>query len=670
MSDDEYYEDIVKNYIYDNKNEKTSVRFFPDKNIATVTETDFTGEESIEVGIAEEGMTREELEKYFPPLPAHAKQGHTYNLLHIIKSVIYEAFKKEGLNLEEGNVRNFWYTHLKKMITEILGLGETSTVLSTINTAWDQMINSGMVNYEDMNIVGGKESNRVSVVRDSPFSNLIIAVEKVDYFHMYQWIPRLFNSTLITAGGQPSRTVARAFIRELKELAVDLDQDFFMCTISDLDPAGYYIQEAFRKQFESAIRYYGGTGNIQIRRIFVREDQITPELLISQAMPCQDKAKSDKARKAEDTKWDFFCKMTNGGIYIPAPSGWTGPTYEKDGQTVVRALLEMNAFSKEVIERSIIKELLKIIEETADESKIMIPEIMRIFQEMRGTVSERKYKEWYSHLIEPLKRRFLKDTSDWSHEIWKIYSDAKKEIETKYEEQINEQYGIARENEPELWAEKDRIEEEIAELEKQLENVDSEIQEKCSEQYDEISNLEEKRDNEIEEKEEERDYKNEKLAEFRDERATVFNPLEQNLKNKINEYVFNDPELQFYFKDIEMMSRFQKHIAKMLTDPDLLLVDMKSCFEHPVFAFLEQDLLHQASQVKDDNVGNVRKSFPRAFTDEMVKYLLELVKEKQFTIDEDMVEFEDLSSEVAELKEKTNKAIDDGSWKEEESEEE
>ena len=189
MNDYEY-EDIAKDYVYDNKKERTTVRFFPYKNIATVTETEFAGDESIEVGIAEEGMTKEELEHYFPPPPAHAKKGFTYNLAHIIRSVIYEAFQKEGFGLEEGNVRNFWYTHLKKMITETLGLGETATVLSTINSAWDQVINSGLVNYEGMNIIGGKESNRVSVVRDSPFSNLIIAVEKVDYFHMYQWIPQ------------------------------------------------------------------------------------------------------------------------------------------------------------------------------------------------------------------------------------------------------------------------------------------------------------------------------------------------------------------------------------------------------------------------------------------------------------------------------------------------
>lgn len=268
MTEDYEYEDVDRDYQYDNKREHTSVRLFPDKNIATVIKTEFSGDEAIEVDVVVEGMTKEELERYFPPLPAHRKQGHTYSLAKIIRSVIYEAFIKEGEEIEEGNVRHFWYTPLKKLITEILGLGENDAVLSAINDSWGQMINSGLVTYEGMNVLGGKENARLSVVRDSPFSNLIIAVEKVDYFHMYQWIPRLFNSTLITAGGQPSRTVARAFIRQLKDLGVDLNQQFYMCTISDLDPAGYYIQDAFRKQFESAIEYYGGSGSVSIRRLF------------------------------------------------------------------------------------------------------------------------------------------------------------------------------------------------------------------------------------------------------------------------------------------------------------------------------------------------------------------------------------------------------------------
>ncbi|TET23959.1 MAG: hypothetical protein E3J78_01800, partial [Candidatus Cloacimonadota bacterium] len=617
MTEDYEYEDIEQDYKYDKKRKHTSVRFFPDKNIATVTKSEFEGEEAIEVAILVEGMTKDELERYFPPLPAHRKQGHTYSLARIVRSVIYEAFTKEGEDIEGGNVRHFWYTHLKKFITEILGLGETDVVLGTINTAWGEMINSGLVTYEGMNIIGGKENVRLSVVKDSPFSNLIIAVEKVDYFYTYQWIPRLFNSTLITAGGQPSRTVARAFIRQLKDLGVDLDQQFYMCTISDLDPAGYYIQDAFRKQFESAIEYYGGSGAVSIERLFVREDQITPDLLKAQAMPCQDKAKGDKARKAENTKWEYFCSMTNGGIYMPDPPGWTGPVYEKDGQHVVRALLEMTAFSKEIIERSIIRELLKIIKETNDESKILIPEIMRIFEEQKDEVSDEQFEKWRRILIQPLISQFLSDTNKWRYNINDTYNTQYNEIDDKYQEKIDEQLQESREREPDLYEKKDDLEAKIKALKEELDIVDGEIGEKCADIFELIDDLESKRDDEFDEIQEQKDYRMEKLEEFKDEKSTVFNPLEQGLKADIKEFIQDAPELQLYFIDIEQMNRFKPHIGRLLTQPKLLLEEDVSCFDQPISTFKEKDLLQKASSVKDENVGKVRNAFPKVFTDEM-----------------------------------------------------
>jgi len=669
MTEDYEYEDIDQDYQYDNKREHTSVRLFSDKNIATVIKTEFSGDETIEVGIIAEGMTKEELERYFPPLPAHQKMGHTYSLAKIIRSVIYEAFIKEGEEIEEGNVRNFWYTHLKKLITEVLGLGETKTVLSAINKAWGEMINSGLVTYEGMNVLGGKENARLSVVKDSPFSNLIIAVEKVDYFHMYQWIPRLFNSTLITAGGQPSRTVARAFIRQLKDFGVDLDQQFYMCTITDLDPAGYYIQDAFRKQFESAIIYYGGSGSVSIRRLFVREDQITPDLLKAQAMPCQDKTKEEKGKKAEDTKWKYFCSMTNGGLYISEPPGWTGPVYEKDGKRVVRALLEMNAFSKEIIEQSIIRELLKIIKETNDESKIMIPEMMRIFEEQKDEVSDKQFEKWREILIQPLINQFLSDTDKWRSNIRSIYNARYTEIDDEYQEKIDEQEQESREREPELYEKKDSLEAKITALKDELGTVDGEIEEKCADIFEEIANLEGKRDEEFDEIQEQKDYRSKKLEEFKDEKATVFNPLEQGLKADIKEFIRDNPELQLYFINIEQMNRFKPHIGRLIIKPELLLVKNISCFDQPISTFKETDLLQKASLVKDENVGNVRNAFPKIFTEEMKLLINERLADQEFSIDEEQIEFVDLSEEVQNAMDETEEKISDGTWKESEEDE-
>lgn len=694
--------DIDRPFYYDGVLKKTSVRYFLDENIATVTAVTESGGSMVDVGVLVEGMDREQIESWFPPLSQKMakKTSITYNLSRLVRSIIYEAYKKEGLQLEEGNVRNFWYTHLKKIITKKLGLGETDSVLTTINNAWGDVINSGLVNYEGMNILGGKEGQRHSIVKDSPFSNLIIAVEKADYFYSFNWIPKLFNCTLITAGGQPSRTVARAFIYELSNLGVDLDQDFHMCVASDLDPAGYYIQDAFRKQFEAAIQYYGGSGTVEIRRLFVRRDQVSDTLLESVAMPCRDKANSEKAVKAEDTKWQNFCKETKGGIYVNVPPDWDGPTFEIEGEKKVRGLLEMNAFPKTVIERAIITELLKIIEDTNDESKIMIPEIMRIFEEMRLTAGEEEYKDWHQKIIQPLIDRFLSDTNRWFKDISDKQEteerEARKErnninfpIDNEYDDLIEKQREECREREPDLHEQKESLEAQIKELEGQLDDTESEIRENCSDIFDEITRLrqesEDKQKPANDEYDAERErikermiYRERKLKEFRDENATVFNPVEKALRRDVamglgepwafpNNMVPSDHDLIIYFKELEQRNRFKPHIGRLLTEPEALLEEAISCFAQTAPAFEEDDLLQKASADKEENVGGVRRAFPPVFTNEMKTFLRERLADVNpdgFVVRGE-VKPKDLTVELLDAMERTEAEIESGGWKEE-----
>jgi hypothetical protein len=695
LPDEEYeYEDIVEKYEYANKSESTSVRYFPNRSIATITKT-VEQDGALTTEIVKTGMDFEEIKKYFPPYRSNS--GDEYNRALLIRSIIYEAFKKEGRELEEGNVRNFWYTHLKYIITRILGESESNSVETTIGTAWGEVINSGLVTYEGMNIIGGKESTRISVVKDSPFNNLIIAVEKEDYYNYFKWIPCLFNCTLITAGGEPSRAVARAFIKQLRDLGVNLDQQFYMCVASDLDPAGYDIQDAFRKQLEAAIRFYGGSGKVKIIRLFVRKDQVTKELLEAVAMPCKDKGTSEKAIKAEDTKWKNFCEESSGGLYIPRPDGWDGPIEIIDGKEMVRALLEMNAFSKKTIEDAIIRELLKIIEETNDESKIMIPEIMRVFELMREETTEDIYKDWHRRLIQPLIDKYLEDTNRWNKDIEERYDmeyeDARAEkeaeekpIEEKYDQlilfrnlfslleltedrekannEIETKEQEARDRVPDLFEYREYLDWMIKELEKERHEVNDEIDSKCADIFsaiydlqveynrrtseckserdrqikewkneceEELEPIEEDYAEEEEEIEKRRKYREHKLEKFKEEHAAVFNPIEMLLKNVVAEKL-SSLTGSIYFRDFERMGRFQTYIAEKLTNPNLLLVEGISCFDHPTPAFTEDDLLRKAAAESYENIGGVRKAFPKTFMEEMKDSIKELAGREQFEL--------------------------------------
>jgi len=666
-----------------------------DQQIATVCEpieNEYGVFEDVEV--IKEGMNYEDIKENFPPTPHMANQGYEYSMIDLIRSIIYEEFSQTGIDRETGNVRHFWYTHLKYIIEDVLGLGETESVKTTINKAWGDLVISGLVTYEDMNIISSKENIRHSTVRDSPFANLIVASEKEDLFDKLSWIPKLFNCTLIAGGGQPSRAVARSFILELRENGVDLDQHFYMCVISDLDPAGYYIQEAFKAQLEKAIEYYGGSGDIEIFRLFVRKDQITQTLIEKRAMKCEDiNAASDSARKAEDTKWEYFCSVTEGGLYK-----------EKDG-IKYRAKLELDAFGSETIERAIIVELLKIIQETNDESMIMIPEIMRVFNEQRvGAIEDilRKHKDDW---LQPIIDEFLSSTETLEDDLNDItreetiqeyddHEDRTRDTKEKYEEardrvhdnitdrigyqeEMIQKYQISRGFDKTL----DYIDQQIEMLKKLKQIIWDEIRTDCPSEFLEIERLQDIENNVIkflnnrEEidmepfEEEHRNiladiesrerYRMKELNKFRRWKSTLFDPPLQQLKRQIEDKM-SITNLDYWYRDLEKDLRTRPHVALLMSEPNMLLVEDLSAWEQPVEGilpvFTEDDLLKKASNLKDENIGRVRRGFTQDFLGGMKKILLEKGEFIE-VVYPDVPKFDDIEGEVQELKEKISESI-------------
>ena len=673
-----------------------------EQQIATVCdpiENEYGVFEDVKVLI--EGMTYEDILENFPATPAMKRQGHEYSMIDLMRSIIYEEYKFTGIDREPGNVRHFWYTHLKYIVEDVLGLGETDSIKTTINKAWGDVIVSGIVTYEGMNVYSKKENIRHSVIRDSPFANLIIATEKEDLFSKLVWIPQLFNCTQIAGGGQPSRAVSRAFILELKNNKVDINQHFYMCVISDLDPAGYYIQEAFRAQLEKAIEYYGGEGDIEIIRLFVRKDQVTQSLIEHRAMKCEDiNAMSDAARKAEDTKWEYFCRMTDGGLYK-----------YKDGEKY-RAKLELDAFGSDNIERSIIRELLNVISESSDESMIMIPEIMRVFNEERVEAIEDILKKHKDDWLQPVIDEFLSNTKILQKELDSTTRSEKMGEERDHYERIEPV--ITKYNEARTRAENiidDRIdaEEEIIQdyriekgfditleyIDKQIRmldnlryTIDQEVRVNCPDEYNEIERLREiwrkvtesldkRKDVEMEPfiKEHEdiltdinlrHQFRIEELDKFRRWKSTLFDPILQQIKRQI-ENGMSIENLDYWYRDLEADSRTKPHISLLMSESDALIEDDVSAWEQPIEGilpvFIEDDLLQKASTTKDENVGRVRRGFTSDFLGEMRIILLER-GEVIDVIYPEIPEFDDIEGEVQELHEKIEKDIEDGNYKE------
>jgi len=708
-TNDAHYKEITFTW---GKKSKDKLKYFPDRRIGSVAKIT----DDLTTTITEQGMSKKEIELFFP----NSKPGYTYNRGQILNSLIYEGFIKDGLGLDEGNVRHFWYTHLKHILVNVLGEDDNDSVNVAINKSWGELIDSALVTYEGMNITGGKESGRISYIKDSPFNNVLIGVEKQNFFDTFKWLPQLFNCTLMTAGGQPSRAVTYRLVLELKELGVDLNQDFYLCTASDYDPSGYDIQENFRKQFEAAIRTHNGTGNVKIRRLFVKRNQLTDDLIAAQAIPYgdnididsifveKDKKRAITARKKSNTQWNNFVRRTmqeqedqQGGLYVEPPPHWVGDTVAVDGQQKVRAIIEMDVFTNKMIEQRIIRELLAIIRETNDESKIMIPEIMRVFDQLREKIADDVYDEEYNHIIKPLKQEFTGKLEDWEKEIEETKNDTKNEIKSGYDGLLSEKERDKLDQEPELFDEKywlkserelltdekssrikitrdmfyrlieelvqrrenqvkkieDEYKEPITSFDEKLASLQDEIDEACKHIDEEIERLKEQRDIDLEEQDNNYDKRKEKLDEFKEEHLLTFNPAEETLKSDIKE-ALNTDNLPYRFKELENHGRAKSNIAKLLTVPEKLFTYNQSCFEQEKPAFKCGNLLEQASINGDLNIGTVRNAFTNKFIDDMQYIIKQLFREKQLTFEaKNVPPMEDLEHKIQEAKDKVEQEI-------------
>ncbi len=724
-------EEIKESYEYENINGKIEtnnvrVLYFPNRRLSTFAEA-FIDKDTgkIQTEIVEKGMTEEDILRFF-----HKKNG-SLNLTLLIRSILYEAYRKERFTYEGGNIRHLWYTHFKPVLTGVFGYSESETVSNTIGVAWRDLVEVGLVTYEGLNITSEKESEAEWVIRDTPYPNIIIALEKKGYFKPYQWIPKLFNCFLMGTGGDLSRAVVHKYIRKLKEeqefvykqLGKELpdekrvlNQTFYICTATDYDVKGYDIQDTCRRMFNSAIKQQGGTGHVEIHRLFVRPDQVTKELILSEALPWEIEKKStlsSKKRKAlekqETTLWNRFCRYTktlenpNGGLYIPKPSRWNGHVETIGDKEMVRAIIEMDAFSLAIIGEKIIEEVFRIIrDKNLDESKIMVPEVMRIFDDQKKDVAEEIYEKQDEKLIQPLRDKFERDTYDWEEEIDDEKSDSEKEIDSGYDSALSEKDREKLDQEPELFDELYGLEEEIElfederddriknteklynrlieelrwarnakverigneyekpvdDLGEKYESVEEEIDDACEDIDEEIEELEAIKDDELEKVEEDYEFKMEQYNKFKEEHLATFNPIEEALKEDVYDTV--KKETDYRYKYIEKIEPIRDCLSSLVVDEvkqELKDDNEFSCFDSDIIpTFQGEDYLVIASANKDENIGKVRDGFSSKFINEMKKIVHDATRKLTFKLTK-TVEMPDLEEEIEKAKEETEEEL-------------
>jgi len=247
------------------------------------------------------GMSHNQLVELFGYTDKRAKKFGQVNGRKLIRNIIFQQWQYCQQEVREyKTIRQFWYSYVKPAISEAGLLGA--------KTDWDDVLSDELgtivkdyklCRYVDLYIRDKSRLKIISTGRHYP--EIILFVEKEGTFGDIENIPQLYGITAITGKGQPSIASVEDLIIELYKITT-LKQRFRVFTLTDYDPAGYIIENAFLDHLREL-----GIPDIEHHRI-----GMSPDLLSDEEIRINRYALTggDKASRTINDDW----LVTTGGI--------------------------------------------------------------------------------------------------------------------------------------------------------------------------------------------------------------------------------------------------------------------------------------------------------------------------------------------------------------------
>lgn len=217
-------------------------------------------------------MTQEDLRALF----AFASSGQL-NTTRLIKNLVWQAYtwirdgKREPI---EGNLRSFWYTDVKPVLSR-LGLpveGRRFTEL-VYDVFVELVTQHHLFAYRDLGFLD--EGAHARVIGQTN-STLILFAEKAGRFALVRDIARAADATALALGGYPSSLATEYLLQALRQQGVlggarSAPAPLHLFSVVDYDPAGYWIERELAEQLRAL-----GIGEVTLHPL-VRPAQLAPE---------------------------------------------------------------------------------------------------------------------------------------------------------------------------------------------------------------------------------------------------------------------------------------------------------------------------------------------------------------------------------------------------------
>lgn len=236
-------------------------------------------------------MTGEEIQLYLP--------GEYTNAL-LMRSIIMNEKQHYITTSDTRTLRGVWYSTVKPTLDK-LGLLQDNDMTEEGLTKWDatlskymgQLLRKGYLTYRDLGIVDTSRRrdnpremyNTTDIsaygykVNIAPYSNIIIATEKDTVYNIISSIARLLGCSCLSCKGQNALGAMEGLIRNIKYNKGYVDK-IIILTMTDYDPAGYYIADALQKQAKDLCNALGMHGvKVEYKRIGITPNQLSKEMV-------------------------------------------------------------------------------------------------------------------------------------------------------------------------------------------------------------------------------------------------------------------------------------------------------------------------------------------------------------------------------------------------------
>lgn len=172
-------------------------------------------------------------------------------LSRLIKSIIWQAYQKIKVGEEPeivGNIRTFWYSHVKIVISKLpqSHLGKTDPYDLMTRLFTEMVLDLGLFRYADFSFTDENwENRRIGTTQPAT----LLFSEKRGWVRYLRRKHEQYGVSILALGGFPSALTSEYTALAIQKV-LEPGQKVRLVGIVDYDPSGYQIAASFRDQLE------------------------------------------------------------------------------------------------------------------------------------------------------------------------------------------------------------------------------------------------------------------------------------------------------------------------------------------------------------------------------------------------------------------------------------